>query len=233
MLIDDSILFVGFPPVIDGENESLTGSRYSDYIDGGDGNDTITGDVAPVSNALNTASAKSLVMGLSTATASTQSVQNGSGNDTLDGGSGNDWISGGDGNDCLMGGIHNDTLIGGNHNDTLIGGAHNDSLVGGPGSDWFVLAPDALDVVADYTAGQQDKLVLSKSAFGLSTGAGRAINSSELATVSSDALARIYSGSAVIIYSQQSQQLFYDRQAFARIDNSISGVSPSDFWVVA
>jgi Ca2+-binding RTX toxin-like protein len=233
MLIDDSILFVGFPPVIDEVNESLTGSSYSDYIDGGDGNDTITGDVAPVSNALNTISTKSLTVSLASATTATQSVQNGAGNDTLDGGSGNDWVSGGDGNDCLMGGLHNDTLIGGNHNDTLIGGAHNDSLVGGPGRDWFVLTPDALDVVADYTAGQQDKLVLSKSAFGLATAPGRAINSSELATVSNDVLARIYTGSAVIVYSQQSQQLFYDRQAFASIGNSISGVSPSDFWVVA
>jgi Ca2+-binding RTX toxin-like protein len=232
MEINDSILFVGFSPLI-GENESLTGSSYSDYIDGGDGNDTITGDVAPVSNALNTIRTKSLSVSLASATVATQSVQNGSGNDTLDGGSGNDWVSGGDGNDCLMGGLHNDTLIGGNHNDTLIGGDHNDSLVGGPGSDWFVLSPDYLDVVADYTAGQQDRLVLSKSAFGLSTAAGRAINASELATVSSDVQARIYSGSASIIYSQQSKQLFHDQQAFASLGNNLTSVSPTDFWIVA
>jgi Ca2+-binding RTX toxin-like protein len=232
MAIDNNILFAGFPPVIDGENESLTGSSYSDYINGGNGNDTITGDVAPLSQALNTISTRSVVS-LATATAATQSVQNGAGNDTLDGGSGNDWVSGGDGNDCLMGGLHNDTLIGGNDNDTLIGGAHNDSLVGGPGRDWFVLDPDSLDVVADYTAGQQDKLVLSKSAFGLSTATGRAINASELATVSNDVQARIYSGSASIIYSQQSNQLFHDQQAFARLGNNISGVTASDFWVVA
>lgn len=210
-------------------NDLLSGTSDNDQINGGAGNDTITGDVSPVSGI----STRSATFGLETAAFATQSVQNGAGNDTLMGGNGNDWISGGEGNDSLDGGNHNDTLIGGNDNDTLIGGANNDSLVGGPGRDWFFLSPDSVDVIADYTAGQQDELVLSKSAFDLNTATGRALNSSELRTVTRDVDAIIYSSSAPIIYSQQSKQLFHDGAVFARMGDNITSLSSADFWVIA
>ncbi|MGL6283059.1 MAG: calcium-binding protein [Microcoleaceae cyanobacterium] len=219
-----------FTTLIGSSNDDLlNGTSGSDQITGGAGNDTITGDVSPVIGI----STRSATLGLSNATFATQSVQNGAGNDTLNGGNGNDWVSGGEGNDYLDGGNHNDTLIGGNDNDTLIGGAHNDSLVGGPGRDWFFLSPDGLDIVADYTAGQQDELVLSRSVFGLNTAAGRALNTSELRTVSRDVDAVIYSSSAPIIYSQQSKQLFHDGEAFARMGNNLPSMSSADFWIVA
>lgn len=65
--------------------------------------------------------------------------------------------------DALTGGLGADTLSGGAGNDTLLGGAGADRLTGGLGADSFRFdsAGDAAgDVVADFNAGQGDKLDL-------------------------------------------------------------------------
>lgn len=57
------------------------------------------------------------------------------GNDTLHGREGNDTLDGGQGNDALHGDDGADTLIGGDGDDIIYGGAGNDVLLGGAGND--------------------------------------------------------------------------------------------------
>jgi Ca2+-binding RTX toxin-like protein len=71
-------------------NDRITGSAFAESLSGGNGNDTI-------------------VAGL--------------GNDTVLGGNGNDNVQGGDGADSIDGSTGNDTLVGGDQNDTLSGGS--------------------------------------------------------------------------------------------------------------
>ena len=88
-----------------GGNDTITGTRFNDTINGGAGNDTITGGV---------------------------------GDDTLTGGVGNDTITGSAGNDRLSGGLGMDTLSGSAGNDNLSGPGNDnaqDRLNGGTGTD--------------------------------------------------------------------------------------------------
>lgn len=65
-------------------------------------------------------------------------LNGGEGNDLLDGGNGEDYLNGGEGDDTLLGGGGNDTLSGDNGNDKLDGGAGNDLLDGGDGNDSLI-----------------------------------------------------------------------------------------------
>jgi Ca2+-binding RTX toxin-like protein len=89
-------------------------------LDGGDGNDTLTGtaqnDILTGGNGIDT------LNGLA-------------GNDTLSGGAGNDTLNGNDGNDRLDGGTDSDRLFGGNGDDTAIGNLGNDFVFGEAGID--------------------------------------------------------------------------------------------------
>ena len=112
-------------------NDSLTGGFTPDTLLGGDGNDTLSG---------------------------------GSNNDSLDGGAGIDsfaadlidasglgidmTLSGGDGADSLTGGAGNDSLVGGNGNDVLNGGDGLNTLAGGADNDLYVIAA-ATDVLIE------------------------------------------------------------------------------------
>src|SRR5262245_29214895 len=78
-------------------------------IDGGGGNDTITG------------------------SAVADTILGNLGNDVLAGGAGNDTLDGGEGADWLKGGLGADTLIGGAGSDTLDGGAGSDTYQVGLG----------------------------------------------------------------------------------------------------
>jgi uncharacterized secreted protein with C-terminal beta-propeller domain len=98
----------------------LDGGAGNDTITGGDGNDTILG---------------------------------GRGNDTLVGGRGNDTLRGGAGDDSLAGSHGNDTLQGEAGSDTLRGGAGRNTLDGGAGVDTF-FGTRGLDSVR-LTAGEQ------------------------------------------------------------------------------
>ncbi len=100
-------------------------------IDGGSGNDTITGSIAA------------------------DSIYGGLGNDVLGGNDGNDTIDGGIGNDILLGGAGNDILTGGAGKDTMYGEADDDTFVigasagkdtidGGTGNDTVVAGADGV-----------------------------------------------------------------------------------------
>jgi len=112
-------------------NDVLTGQAYGDQLLGDFGNDVLYGNAG-----------EDVLIG-------------GTGNDSLYGGDGNDgynsmyykgsWYSGGlmgeEGNDLLDGGLGEDLLDGGTGNDTLAGGEGNDVLYAGTGRD--VLQGDA------------------------------------------------------------------------------------------
>lgn len=93
------------------------------YIDGENGNDTITG-----------GNGNDTILG-------------GAGDDSIDGGGGNDLIFGGDGNDIIVGGNGNSTVFGGNGNDTIYGGAGDDLLYGEAGDDVFNTIGPGADTV--------------------------------------------------------------------------------------
>ena len=86
----------------DGGDDSVLGGLGNDTVDGGEGNDTLNGEV---------------------------------GNDSLLGNTGNDLMDGGDGDDILSGSLGNDTAIGGLGNDSLFGGFGSDVLNGNSGND--------------------------------------------------------------------------------------------------
>ena len=107
---------------------AMTGNAIV-MVDGGDGNDTITG----------SAGGDSLAGG-----AGDDLINGGAGNDTIEGNTGNDTVlasdgddsvDGGDGNDSINGGLGNDALNGDADNDTIDGAEGNDTITGGFGND--------------------------------------------------------------------------------------------------
>jgi trimeric autotransporter adhesin len=125
----------------------------SDYIDGGDGTDTVSvsfewqitartldfrggllGAVfASTGSYVNNVEAITLVLG-----SGNDRVFGGAFNDTLQGDFGNDFLSGEDGNDSLLGSEGNDLLFGQGGNDTLDAGSGNDQIYGGAGNDYII-----------------------------------------------------------------------------------------------
>ncbi|WP_415519763.1 MAG: calcium-binding protein [Desulfovibrio aminophilus] len=96
------------------------------YLDGTEGNDTLTGHYA-LNGIIHGYGGNDLLAGAS-------------GADLLDGGDGNDTLQGNDGNDSLLGGEADDSLYGGNGDDTLVGGngtAYGNVLYGGAGDDVY------------------------------------------------------------------------------------------------
>ncbi|MCE7887049.1 MAG: calcium-binding protein, partial [Alphaproteobacteria bacterium PRO2] len=103
-------------------------------------------------------------------TGSGETLNGGSGNDTLVGKGGADTLNGNNGNDAMHGGADNDTLNGGSGTDLLHGGTGNDSLhgndgldtlYGGAGADTFFFDTNAfnnIDVVKDFVSGDSDAL---------------------------------------------------------------------------
>jgi Ca2+-binding RTX toxin-like protein len=83
-------------------DDTITGSGLGNEIDGGDGDDTINGGGWP---------------------------------DDIKGGSGNDRIDGGFGDDIIDGGVGNDIIDGGGNDDFIYGGAGDDRVNGGDGCD--------------------------------------------------------------------------------------------------
>ena len=92
-------------------NDTITGSRDGDSISGDGGDDSVLGGLG------------------------NDTVDGGEGNDTLNGEVGDDSLLGNTGNDLMDGGDGDDILSGSLGNDTAIGGVGNDSLFGGFGSD--------------------------------------------------------------------------------------------------
>jgi Ca2+-binding RTX toxin-like protein len=100
-----------------------------DNANGGDGNDTIYGNVAD--NRLNGGNGDDTIY----ASWGNDIVHGDAGNDYLDGQEGDDTINGDSGNDTVVGGGGKDTLDGGTGGDLLYGGDDNDVLRGGDGND--------------------------------------------------------------------------------------------------
>ncbi|NKB44165.1 MAG: hypothetical protein GKS03_07765, partial [Alphaproteobacteria bacterium] len=98
-------------------DDTLIGNAYSNYINGGSGDDYIDGINSSNGNVL----------------------EGGSGNDTLIGGGGADILDGGSGNDFLEGRVGADTLDGGLGDDILWVRYEDQVLYGGGGSDEFVM----------------------------------------------------------------------------------------------
>lgn len=95
-------------------DDTLIGSDFhGDFIDGGTGDDLISGK------------------------AGNDQIKGGDGADFILGGADNDVIYGDEGNDNLQGGTGNDDLYGGNGNDILKGGIELDRLFGGFGDDTY------------------------------------------------------------------------------------------------
>jgi hypothetical protein len=115
----------------DDGNDRLSGGQGADRLFGGAGNDSLTG------------------------ADGNDSLKGNSGHDTLRGQTGDDTMAGSVGNDLLEGGSGDDLLNGGRGLDTLAGGTGADTLIGWSGADVFRFGDDdAVDVVADFTPGQ-------------------------------------------------------------------------------
>jgi len=128
---------------------SVTDTNLS-YINGGDGNDRITGNIgddilygdAGDDNITGGKGDDDLYGGTGNDKLYGQDgdddLDGGAGNDLLDGGNGDDYLDGGDGDDTLLGGAGNDKLYGQDGDDDLDGGAGNDLLDGGNGNDELI-----------------------------------------------------------------------------------------------
>ncbi|MFT5326830.1 MAG: Ca2+-binding RTX toxin-like protein [Planctomycetaceae bacterium] len=114
-VIDISNFTASYPPTLDGGagNDQLTGSGFMDLLRGQEGNDTLIG---------------------------------GGGNDFLQGGAGDDQLNGADDNDGLSGGSGNDTIFGGLGDDIAFGGTGDDSIRGDAGADTIFGGADSDDV---------------------------------------------------------------------------------------
>jgi len=170
--------------------ERLTGSSYSDTLEGdgnantlsgGAGIDTLsyqhaTGGVTvnlSLTTAQNTGGAgiDTISKFESLAGSNYADVLTGSsGNNTIAGGSGNDSLDGGGGTgkNALDGGAGDDQLTGAGGNDSLTGGTGADRLTGGLGADRFIFtatgdfATGAVrDAISDFSTAQADKIDLS------------------------------------------------------------------------
>lgn len=84
---------------------------------------------------------------------------------TLEGNAGDDEIRGGGGADILRGGDGNDRLFGDDGSDMLVGGAGTNRLTGGAGADLFQVSRIGMQIVEDFTRGQ-DRIYLQASEFG-------------------------------------------------------------------
>ncbi len=137
-------------------NDILTGFDAASGIDaglplsllGGTGNDVLHG--GSNNDTLSGQSGQDSLIGHSGA----DRLLGGSSNDVLDGGTGRDTLQGEDGHDILLGGADNDQLSGGSGNDHLDGGADNDLLQGDAGNDQLQ-GGDGRDILLGGTGNDQ------------------------------------------------------------------------------
>jgi Ca2+-binding RTX toxin-like protein len=131
----DGTAAVGF-----NSHEVIGGTTFKDYIDAGDGDDTIYGD-AGNDTLLGNAGADHIY-----GEAGNDVIYGGALPDFLDGGIGDDEIHGGDDADVLIGAEGNDKIFGENFTDELHGNAGDDYLDGGLDAD-FIYGGEGQDVV--------------------------------------------------------------------------------------
>ncbi len=126
--------------------DRLRANAGNDYVSGGAGADDLNGN------------------------AGNDTCLGGEGDDLVRGGQGNDFVHGNAGADTLFGDLGADTIHGGQGNDLLFGGDGDDLLFGNKGSDtlhggagadtFLVTLEDGPDVIADFTRGQGDRIVI-------------------------------------------------------------------------
>ncbi|MFN6399407.1 MAG: DUF4347 domain-containing protein, partial [Planctomycetota bacterium] len=134
-------------------DDLMVGSDESDYLDGGNGNDTLYSDGKH--------------SGTSSSTVTADIVYGGAGDDSLFGNTGDDSLVGGAGNDKLAGGVGSDTVDGGDGNDTLINMEDGkpedyDLLNGGKGADTYKFQ-GTWGVASIVDSGGTDTIDLSNS----------------------------------------------------------------------
>lgn len=160
---DDRVYASGYGLTSGGDgNDQVWGSHLHDRLQGGAGDDQISGgggagvDTADYSDATSYVTIDLKISGYQDTHGSGRdslfSIANligsnhddvlvgGFGNSQFDGGAGHDRLAGEDGDDRLLGGVGNDRLEGGAGLDFLIGGDGDDSLDGGVGSDRAIFA---------------------------------------------------------------------------------------------
>jgi Ca2+-binding RTX toxin-like protein len=132
-----------------------------------------------------------------------------------------DVMNGQGGNDILSGLGGSDVLRGGDGDDTLNGGSGNDALWGGSGADRFVFGENfrpfstsmGQDTIYDFNGAENDRIVLSKSVFGLSSSSSSFFNgftnTREFATVSSTTA--VNGSAARIVYDSSTGGLYYNQ----------------------
>ncbi len=126
--------------VLYAQNVSNNNETSGNYLDGGDGNDSLHGALG--NDSLAGAAGHDILYGY----AGDDLLEGGAGNDSLYGGDGADWLvgwadndllEGESGHDLLEGKLGNDTVNGGTGQDSLYGDEGNDLLSGGNGNDFL------------------------------------------------------------------------------------------------
>lgn len=132
-----------------GFNDNLTGNGGRNRLEGGNGDDTLSG-LGNNDVLIGGAGNDRLEGGTGADT-----LQGGNNNDDLFGDAGRDRLEGGAGNDELFGGADVDRLLGGSGDDILTGGTGTDFLFGGAGNDRFVFTETTDSLVGAY---QRDEI---------------------------------------------------------------------------
>ncbi|WP_019904758.1 calcium-binding protein [Methylobacterium sp. 77] len=220
--------------------DTITGSRYSDYIDGFTGADTMKGgdgnDVYIVDNIGDRVIERSLE-GVDLVKASVSFSMAGQfiENLTLTGtaainGSGNT------GDNVIVGNSAENTLKGGAGNDTLIGGRGQDVLLGGTGDDTFVFrsikdsAPgvEHRDTISDFTIGaDQIDLHVIQAVTGAGTDRAFSFIGDAAFTKQAGQLHVVHSGSATIVEGDTTGDGKADFQI--ALKNVVDALHASDF----
>jgi hypothetical protein len=145
-------------------NDTISGLSGTSYLRGDEGIDSITGGSAfddingnMGNDTLHGAAGDDWVVG-----GKDDDVQFGdAGSDVVWGNLGNDTLDGGDGNDQVRGGQGDDTLTGGAGDDFVSGDRGNDTESGGAGADLFHDSQDAgIDRVLDFHPSEGDRVML-------------------------------------------------------------------------
>jgi hypothetical protein len=189
------------------------------FVDGGNGNDNITG---------------------SNLAAIVDDLRGGGGDDTLNGLAGQDLLSGGPGKDTLIGGDGNDMLSGGQGKDVLIGGPGADIMNGGEGKDTIVyLSPDeGIDLIQGFNH-EEDQINISAAGFGSGLTAGQKLSGT---TFISGPNPTATTTTGTFLYDTSDHDLFWDPdgatlggvdpQQLAHFDTAVN-LKADDFNIVA
>ena len=181
-------------------NDTLTGSRADDRMDGGNGDDTIYGRSG--NDILWGGNAQDRLFG----EGGNDQLWGGNGDDWLQGGAGNDLIDGDNGADIIIAGSGNDIITSGNDGDFVDAGSGNDVIDTGNGSDFIaggkgndqISAGHDSDVIAFNRGDGQDTFVTQDwHSDTLSLGGGIKYSDLSLAKTGNDLILRIGQGDQI------------------------------------